>query len=152
MFSTEHSRVSRMSSGIDWSRFEVSSWHWELWEVLSWRHHRSSACFSPWFSFARNWYDQFLATPRSKARRHSVFTCHFSQFPVLIENIFPHVLSGDFFHAWNTSNFRRKLELDWSFQLVSYLGSIRTSKKNSYFRKSGKNHFLRNKFLGNLLK
>ena len=56
------------------SRFEVSLWHWELREVSNWRHRCSSTCFSPWFSFARNWYDRFLATPRSKARRHSVFT------------------------------------------------------------------------------
>ncbi len=80
MFSIEHSWVVRMASG---SCFEVSLWHWELREVSSWRHRRSSACFSPLFPFARNWYDRFLATTRSKARCHSVFTRNFLQFPVL---------------------------------------------------------------------
>ncbi len=79
-----HSCVTRTSRAeASGSRFEVSLWHWEFREVLSWRHCRSSACFSPWFSFVRNWCDRFLATTRSKARRHSVFTCHFSQFLVL---------------------------------------------------------------------
>jgi hypothetical protein len=80
MFSIMHSRVTRMWSG---SCFKVSLWHWELQEVSSWRHRGSSACFWPWFSFARNWYDRFLVTTLSKARRHSVFTRNFSQFSVL---------------------------------------------------------------------
>ena len=45
----------------------------------------------------------------------------------MIENIFPHLTTRkskrDFF-THGTSNFRQKLEIDWSFQLVSYLGFI----------------------------
>ena len=96
------------------SRFKVSLWHWELREVSSWRRCHSSACFSPWFSFARNWCDWFLATLWSKAWRRSVFTRHFSFLTSSVEISFTH----------GTSSFWRKLEIDWSFQLVSYLGFI----------------------------
>jgi hypothetical protein len=65
------------------SQNHFSLWHWELREVSSWIHRRSSACISPWFSLARNWWDQFFATPRFNARRHSVSTWHFSHFLML---------------------------------------------------------------------
>jgi hypothetical protein len=62
---------------------------------------KTSWLFRMFLALILNWYDWFLATTRSKARRHSVFTCNFLQIPVLNENIFPHAFSGDFFHAWN---------------------------------------------------
>ena len=44
---------------------------------------RSSACISPWFLLARNWWDRFPLTPRSNAMRHSVSARHFSHFLML---------------------------------------------------------------------
>jgi hypothetical protein len=51
-----------------------------------------------WFLLARNWCDLFLATPQSKARHHSVSTHQF---------IFPHVLSREFWTAWNIKSSRK---------------------------------------------
>ena len=57
-------------------------------------------------------------------------------------------------------NLKSVCRVDWIGWSVMYLACqrnfhkklVQTSKKESYFRKSGKNHFLRNKCIGNLLK
>ena len=83
IFSISHSRVTECQVEASRSQNRITMWHWELREVSNWRRRRSLACILPWFSLVRNWWDQFLATPRYNARPHSVFARHFLQFLML---------------------------------------------------------------------
>ena len=92
MFSILHSRVTRMLTGSKLKGNHFSLWHWELQEVSSWRHRRSPACILPWFSLARNLWDQFLKTHQSKARR--IIRC------LINISCIPNARLKTFFLAW----------------------------------------------------
>ena len=120
MFSIMHSCVMRMSNIASRSQNHVSLWHWELREMSNWRCRRSLEGILPWFSLARIWCDLFLATPQSKARRHYLPLISSRNSQCLIENVFPHVLSREFWSAWNNKSSRKNWnQLKFSTRVIS---------------------------------
>jgi hypothetical protein len=103
MFSLMHSCVTRMSSGSNRKSFRSLIVALRIATGVELKTHRhSSACFLPWFLFARNWHDQFLATPRSNAKcLQCLLAISCNSLCSNWKHFSSRVLSGDFFHAWN---------------------------------------------------
>jgi hypothetical protein len=116
-----------MARNCEWTRNDALLWTAELQEI-------DHTSFSRMKIKARNnrkRNDVFNSTPlailSATRRRWNDFCSTFSWRKCEIENIFPHLSTrrskGDFF-THRTSNSWWKLEINWSFQLVSHLRFI----------------------------